>query len=233
MLVNAHNTSLLEKLKKSPQFEAAAKLVHQEIGEELNQRLNAAPFTPENAERVFQEFPGLFHDPENNQVAVYVEEPSILDKLSKYVILLEIGDKISVPGYPVNFTGDEKDSNAAHFSTFGDMVVYNQKSGFREKVKENVKAISNQSVSFANALSLEDVLTKVPEEGQLNTLTRVVTNIINEPQFKEEFLSNFVGNQETSIDSITYDDKQEADHFLRRYLTKGFRAKVIKYGFEE
>ena len=233
MLVNAHNTSLLEKLKKSPQFEAAAKLVHQEIGEELNQRLNAAPFTPENAERVFQEFPGLFHDPENNQVAVYVEEPSILDKLSKYVILLEIGDKISVPGYPVNFTGEKKDSTAAEFSTFGDTVVYNQKSGFREKIKENVKALSTQPITFSNALSLEDVLTKVPEEHRLGTLTRVVTNIINEPQFKEEFLSNFVGNQETSIDSITYDDKQEADHFLRRYLTKGFRAKVIKYGFEE
>ena len=227
MIVDAHNTSLLEKLQKSPKFEAAAKLVHQEVGEEINRRLNAGPFTSDNIERVFQEFPGLFRDSENNQISVYVEEPSILNKLSKYVRLLEIRDEISVPGYPVNFTGDEKDSNAAHFSTFGDMVVYNQKSGFREKVKENVKAISNQSVSFANALSLEDVLTKVPEEGQLNTLTRVVTNIINEPQFKEEFLSNFVGNQETSIDSTLYDDKQESDHFLRRYLRTALGQRLL------
>jgi len=219
MIVDAHNTDLLDKLQKSPKFEAAAQLVYQDIAEELNQSLNAEPFT---SEKIFQEFPGLFQDPENNQVAVYVAEPSVLNKLSKYVTLLEISDKISdkisVAGYPVNFTGDKKDSAASEFSTFGDTVVYNQKTGFREKIKENVKALSTQPIKFSNALSLEDILTKVPQEEGLVTLTRVVTNIINEPQFKEEFLSNFVGNQETSIDSITYDDKQETDHFLRRYL---------------
>ena len=194
MIVDTHNISLLDKLQKSPKFETAANLVHLEVGEEINRRLNAGPFTSENIEKVLQEFPGLFRDPENNQVSVYVEEPSILNKLSKYVKLLEIRDEVSVPGYPVNFTEDYKDSNAIHFSTFGNVVVYNQKSGFREKVKQNIKAISNQPVSFANAVSSEDILTKISEGDQLHTLTRVVTNIINEPQFNEEFLSSIVEN---------------------------------------
>jgi len=209
MIVNAHNTSLLQQIQKSPKFETAAKLVHQDIGEELNQRLNAAPFTPENAERVFKKFPGLFQDPENNQVSVYLEEPSVLTKLSRYVTLLEIGDKISVPEYPVNFTGDKKDSNAAEFSTFGSTVVYNQKSGFREEIKKNVKKLSNQTVSFSNAIALEDLLTKVPEENRLAIFTRVVTNISNEPQFKDDFLRLFLGHQETSIPCITYDFRRK------------------------
>ena len=105
MIVNAHNTSLLNLLEKPPKFEIAAKLVHQELTEEINQRLNAGPFTQYTVERFFQEFPGLFQDPKNNQLSIYVQEPSILTKLSKYVKVLETGDKVSMLGYEVNFTG--------------------------------------------------------------------------------------------------------------------------------
>jgi len=113
---------------------------------------------------------------------------------------------------------------------FGDVVVYNQKEGiqgFREKVKQNIKALSDQPVSFANAVSSEDVLTKVPEGDQLNILTRVITNIINEPQFNDLFLIRFVGNQETPIDLILYDNKQDADHFLRRYLRTALGQRLL------
>lgn len=53
MIVNTHNTSLLEKLVNSPKFEIAAKLVDQEVAEEINQRLNAGPFTQYTVERFF------------------------------------------------------------------------------------------------------------------------------------------------------------------------------------
>lgn len=40
-------------------------------------------------------------------------------------------------------------------------------------------------------------------------------------------MSHFVGNQEITIDSITYHDKQEADHFLRRFIRTALGQRLL------
>ena len=67
----------------------------------------------------------------------------------------------------------------------------------------------------------------MPEENRLSTFTKVVNDIRNKPYWKEAILENLVGDQKTIIDSITYGDKHEADHFLRKYLRTAFGQRLL------
>ena len=162
MILNEHNKCRLAKLEKSSMFKPAAQFLYQQIGEELNQHLKASTadnveaYTEDDFKRAVQKVPGVLQYSQNNQLFVYLEEPSVLNRLSKIVKLMEIGEKSSIAGYQLRLTGDKKGSNGGEFSTFGNTVVYNQKSGYREKIKENIKNINKQPVYFENALSSED-----------------------------------------------------------------------------
>lgn len=111
-------------------------------------------------------------------MVVYAQEPRILNKLSKNVKTLEVGDKISESGYKVSFTGEKKEKD---FSTFGETLIYNRQHAkpFRvTKLKKNLDNLNATPVSFTKPFSLEDVLSKVSDlKERLESFTKVFTHI--------------------------------------------------------
>lgn len=107
MIANAYNTSILEELQQSPYFDKAAQLLHEDLAYDLSKYGSAKSSGQTNVQNTFVDFPGVFHDTQNQQLAVYVEEPSILNRLSKYIKILEVTENISLPGYE----GKKKISN--------------------------------------------------------------------------------------------------------------------------
>lgn len=113
-------------------------------------------------------------------MVVYAQEPRILNKLSKNVKTLEVGDKISESGYKVSFTVEKKEKEK-DFSTFGETLIYNRQHAkpFRvTKLKKNLDNLNATPVSFTKAFSLEDVLSKVSDlKERLESFTKVFTHI--------------------------------------------------------
>ena len=141
MVANAYNTSLLERLQQSPHFDKAAQLLHVDLAEELSRYGSTKSSGQTTSQNRFGGFPGVFYDTQNQQLAVYVEEPTVLNRLSKYVKMLDVAEDLSMPGYKVAFIGEKtiidkngKEKSLDHFSTFGQSGVYNKQRANRQKI---------------------------------------------------------------------------------------------------
>lgn len=72
----------------------ATRLLHNDLVEDLSKHFNAKSSGQKNVQKIFEDFPGLFHDTRNRQLTVYAEEPRILSRSSKYVKILEGVNKL-------------------------------------------------------------------------------------------------------------------------------------------
>ena len=216
MLANAHNRSILNELTQSPHFDGAARLLHDDLALDLNNYGNARNSGQKNVQNVFSDFPGLFHDTQNQQLTVYLEEPHILNRLSRYVKTLEVAEQISEPGYTVTFTGEK---NQKHFSTFAQPGVYNRKRALRQTIHTNLAGLNANPLSYVEALSVEDVLKKVSNPAdRIEVFTNVMFDVYEAPDRWDETLKNLLQPKEKQLEALTYDSAIDADHFLRKEL---------------
>lgn len=88
MIGNAHNKYLLNQLTQSPFFDRAARLLHNDFADHLNNHFNGRSSGQKNLQKIFEDFAGLLDNSPHQQLAVYAEEPTILNRLSKYVKIL-------------------------------------------------------------------------------------------------------------------------------------------------
>ena len=225
MLANAHNTSIFNQLTQSPYFDRAARLLHEDLALDLTNYGNTRNSGQESVQNIFDDIPGLFHDTQNQQLAVYVEEPHILNKLSRYVKTLEVAEQISEPGYKVTFTGEK---NQKHFSTFAQAGIYNRQRALRQTINTNLAALNANPLSYTEALSVENVLEKVPNSAdRIDVFTNVMVDVYETPDQWYEILNNLLQPKEKKLETLTYDSAIDADHFLRKELRIGLGQRLL------
>lgn len=180
MVANGYNKNLLNEYSRSPYFNKALDVVAKDLAVDLGSN---ATKRISKGESLFKDFPGVFHDTENQKLSVYLEDPRVVDKIGFCIKGLEVADRISQPDYKVTYTGEKSKS---HFCSFGQAGVYNKQQSQRTKVKTDLAAINEkyESDSFKEALSPEAIIEKVSDFDEDTSNSKepleVLTNIVEE-----------------------------------------------------
>lgn len=136
LVANEYNRSLLGKLLQSKYFEPAAKIIHQEIADNLNAIIS-------DVNEIIPEGKVFFND------------PVIIKKLSQYIKTFEVTEILSTKDYKVHFTGE---LNPKDLNSFGNIVQYNTVGKERDYVKNKLVDVNAAKHTFDDVLSAESVL---------------------------------------------------------------------------
>lgn len=213
LVANEYNRSLLGKLVKNKYFEQSAKIIHQEVADNLNARISdVSEIIPEGQ--------------------IFFNDPVIIKKLSQYIKTFEVIEILSTKDYKVNFTGE---LNPKALNSFGNTVQSNTVGKDRDYVKNKLVDVNAAKHTFDDVLSAESVLEldlfkdcHNDKTQLISKLTEVVDNFNAYPRTTQENEGRLtLGQKKTDLGRLTYETQIDSDHVIRTPLRTFLQQRLL------